>query len=44
MGFVLGVYDFFHEVIWSIMVRLAQDGLLVSVLAMCGVPGGLSST
>jgi MFS family permease len=52
LGFVLGLFNFFYEVIWSVMVLYAQDslhlnaaqyGLLLSVLALGGLLGGLTS-
>ncbi len=52
LGLVLGLFNFLYEVIWSVMVLYAQDslhlnaaqyGALLSVLALGGLLGGLSS-
>ncbi len=53
LGLVLGLFNFLYEVIWSVMVLYAQDslhlnaaqyGVLLSVLALGGLLGAMSST
>ena len=52
LGFVLGVYNFLFQLIWSVMVLYAQDslrlgsfgyGVLLSSLALGGLVGGVAA-